>query len=167
MKLNRQPSASGRKPRAHGPERLDDASHGPLTERRVAIKTSPKRVARNDAGEETQRGAGVAGVKVVCRRLQRLGTAPSDSDSILAEAGDGDAETFEAANRAGDVSARGQMGHRRGAASDRAEHGVAVRDRFVTRNRQAAAERATRVKCKWGSSHGTRQLIMLVIPAFG
>ncbi len=127
--------------RAHLKEWGNDSLHGTLLERGIAGNSGGEVLAGEDAGEETDGGAGVFGVE----------GAPTTFQAAQAAAGDLDggafdfyfrAQGFHAAEGAVAIAGGGEMAEFAGAIGECGEHSVAMRDGFVAGKFQAAGEGA-------------------------
>ena len=116
--------------RAHFPQRLHDALHGPRGKRFVAENARGERLRRQDPRQHADGGPGIARVQIAHGPAQSIQAAAVD-DELRARARHFDAERAHAAERRVAVGAGRVIGDARGPFGDGRDHGVAVRNGLI------------------------------------
>jgi hypothetical protein len=143
---------------AHALQRPDDAAHRPAGQRSIPDHRRRKGVAGQHAGQQPHRGAGVAGVERRGGRTELTETSSQYSDRAVRRLFHLDAQGAQAAQRRPAVCPGSEMCQCRPSVGERGEQGIAVRDRFIARNGEPAAQAAGRRDDGGGRRHVDRIL---------
>ena len=125
--------------RAHLAKRGDHSLHRALLQRSIAGDFGVEGLSREDAGEEANRGAGIFGVQSTPGALEALGTVAGNLCSRTVER-DPRTEGPDAVERALAIAGGSEVSKFAGAFGERGKHGIAVRDRLVAGEFEAARE---------------------------
>jgi hypothetical protein len=116
---------------AHLAQRRDNTFHGAFLQRAIAADGGRKILPRQDAGEQSDRGAGVSRVQYFARPLQSARPVAGDANYIVFDFHIR-AQRFDAHQGAVAVGGRGKMAKLGRSFGDSREHTVAVRNGFVS-----------------------------------
>ena len=140
----RRPAVRRLDARPHAGQRVDHPRHRPLAQRAIAADRRLHPMGGEDARHQADRGAGVAGVERAVGRLQPAEAAALDFERVVSGLPDAGTQGAQHGEGRGAVGAGRVAGNRRDAVGERAEHGVAMRDRLVARNAGPARDAACR-----------------------
>ncbi len=127
--------------RAHLPQRIGDAPHGPPPELIAAVEHAGERLPGHDTGQQADPGARVDAVQRAGWSLQTVQAAPMDRERRRVVLLDGDAERPHAAERRQRIAGGQEVPGVTRAIGQRAQDQRAVGERFIA-----------------GHAHHTRQL---------
>ena len=133
---------------AHLAQRLGDAVHRSLGQRGIAGQGGVERLRRQQAGEQTHRGTGVAHIQRASRRFQAMQANPVNGHATMMRTLDDHAHIAERLQSRQGVFTLEKALDLGGAFSQRAEHDRAVGDRLVARNANTPGEFAARISQK-------------------
>ena len=123
----------------HFGQRLHDAAHRPAGERLVATDARGERLGGEDTGDHADGAAGIARVEV-CRRGLQAAKTPTLHGDAGAVFSDFDPHRLKAAEGGMTVLPGAVILELRGALGNGGKHAVAVRDGFVARKAEGAAD---------------------------